>query len=71
MYQVVRARMRMWVCRVRARRVGRDAGMATSEYAVGILVAVAFSMAFYKVVTSSAVSAKLAAIVTRALSATV
>ncbi|MFM9448856.1 DUF4244 domain-containing protein [Streptomyces acidiscabies] len=45
--------------------------MATSEYAVGILVAVAFAMAFYKVVTSGAVSEQLAAIVSRALSATV
>ncbi|MFM9613527.1 DUF4244 domain-containing protein [Streptomyces niveiscabiei] len=45
--------------------------MATSEYAVGILVAVAFAMAFYKVVTSAAVSGQLASIVSRALSAAV
>ncbi|GAQ59618.1 hypothetical protein a10_09524 [Streptomyces acidiscabies] len=70
-WRAVRARVRGWGCRVRARRGGRDAGMATSEYAVGILVAVAFAMAFYKVVTSDAVSGQLAAIVSRALSATV
>ncbi len=70
-WSAVRARMCGWGCRVRAKRAGRDAGMATSEYAVGILVAVAFAMAFYKVVTSDAVSGQLAAIVSRALSATV
>ncbi|WP_343075743.1 DUF4244 domain-containing protein [Streptomyces roseirectus] len=45
--------------------------MATSEYAVGILAAVGIAMAFYKVVTSDAVSAQLAAIVSRALNASV
>ncbi|MET8980837.1 DUF4244 domain-containing protein [Streptomyces sp. NPDC004539] len=60
-------------CRVRARGKGRerDAGMATSEYAVGILAAVAFAMVLYKVVTSGAVSEQLAAIVSRALNAAV
>ncbi|QNP75824.1 DUF4244 domain-containing protein [Streptomyces roseirectus] len=76
MYRVMRARVWMAVCRVRGlgrvgRGRGRDAGMATSEYAVGILAAVGIAMAFYKVVTSDAVSAQLAAIVSRALNASV
>ncbi|MHC5906477.1 DUF4244 domain-containing protein [Streptomyces sp. S6] len=69
--RTVWARVRVVGCRVRARGRGRDAGMATSEYAVGILAAVAFAMVLYKVVTSGAVSEQLAAIVSRALSAAV
>lgn len=45
----------------------RDDGMTTAEYAVGIIAAVAFAGILYKVVTSSAVSAALTAIVKRAL----
>lgn len=52
-------------CRVRAAR--RDAGMVTSEYAVGIIAAVAFAAVLYKVVTSGQVQAELQEIVGRAL----
>ncbi|WP_165685263.1 DUF4244 domain-containing protein [Streptomyces sp. ARC32] len=78
MYQVVRARLRALVCgagtalRRRAARHGglrRDAGMVTSEYAMGIVAAVAFAVVLYKVVTSGAVSAELQGIVKRALDA--
>ncbi|KKD05907.1 DUF4244 domain-containing protein [Streptomyces sp. WM6386] len=67
MYKVVRARMRALVCGARAAR--RDAGMVTSEYAMGIIAAVAFAAVLYKVVTSGAVSAELQAIVKQALDA--
>jgi hypothetical protein len=66
MYQVVRARLRALVRRARARR---DAGMVTSEYAMGIVAAVAFAVVLYKVVTSGAVSAELEDAVKRALDA--
>ncbi|MFE5257644.1 DUF4244 domain-containing protein [Streptomyces coelicoflavus] len=76
MYQVVRARLRALVCgagtalRRRARQgLRRDAGMVTSEYAMGIVAAVAFAVVLYKVVTSGAVSAELQGIVKRALDA--
>jgi hypothetical protein len=67
MYKAVRARMRALVWRVRTAR--RDAGMVTSEYAMGIVAAVAFAVVLYKVVTSGEVSAELQAIVKRALDA--
>ncbi|MET9501593.1 DUF4244 domain-containing protein [Streptomyces sp. NPDC006622] len=67
MSKSVRARSRFLVCRVRATR--RDAGMVTSEYAMGIVAAVAFAVALYQVVTSGAVAAELQDIVKRALSA--
>jgi hypothetical protein len=44
-----------------------DAGMVTSEYAVGLVAAVAFAGVLYKVVTSSVVRAALAGMVERAL----
>ncbi|MEV6123790.1 DUF4244 domain-containing protein [Streptomyces sp. SID8352] len=77
MYGVVRARLGALVCGVRgaaravARRASdrRDAGMVTSEYAMGIVAAVAFAVVLYKVVTSGTVSAELQGIVKRALSA--
>ncbi|MER5531732.1 DUF4244 domain-containing protein [Streptomyces sp. NPDC007157] len=46
-----------------------DAGMVTSEYAMGIIAAVAFAAVLYAVVTSGQVSAELQNIVKRALSA--
>ncbi|MEV5436706.1 DUF4244 domain-containing protein [Streptomyces sp. NPDC052682] len=67
MYQAVRARLCALVCAVRA--VRRDAGMVTSEYAMGIVAAVAFAVVLYKVVTSGAVSAELQDMVRRALRA--
>ncbi|MEU4143125.1 DUF4244 domain-containing protein [Streptomyces parvulus] len=73
MYQAVRARLCALVCGVRTalrrRGVRRDAGMVTSEYAMGIVAAVAFAVVLYKVVTSGAVSAELQGIVKRALDA--
>jgi len=53
--------------RVCARRLGGDAGMTTSEYAVGTIAAVAFAAILYKVVTSDAVGGALQAVVERAL----
>lgn len=43
--------------------------MATAEYAMGLVAAVAFAVVLYKVVTSGAVSAELQSIVKRALDA--
>lgn len=70
MGKAVRARARMGalVRRVRA-AVRRDGGMVTSEYAVGIIAAVAFAAVLYKVLTSGQVSAELQDIVKRALNA--
>ncbi|MGC2999720.1 DUF4244 domain-containing protein [Streptomyces sp. G35A] len=65
MYQAVRARLCALVCKVRA--VRRDAGMVTSEYAMGIVAAVAFAVVLYKVVTSGPVSTALRNIVQQAL----
>ncbi|MEU3662261.1 DUF4244 domain-containing protein [Streptomyces sp. NPDC032940] len=78
MSQLVRARLRALVCgarvawlRAASRRdtLRRDAGMVTSEYAMGIVAAVAFAVVLYKVVTSGAVSAELQGIVKKALDA--
>jgi hypothetical protein len=46
-----------------------DAGMVTSEYAMGIIAAVAFAAVLYKVVTSGEVSSELQGIVKKALGA--
>jgi len=70
MFAVVRARMCALVCRTRvAFAARRDAGMVTSEYAVGIIAAVAFAAVLYKVVTSGQVNSELQAIVKKALDA--
>ncbi|MFI6009814.1 DUF4244 domain-containing protein [Streptomyces sp. NPDC051243] len=70
MCKTVRALMRGLVCRMRTvRGARRDAGMVTSEYAMGIVAAVAFAVVLYKVVTSGQVSEELQAIVKRALDA--
>ncbi|OKJ73338.1 hypothetical protein AMK32_36955 [Streptomyces sp. CB01883] len=50
-------------------RCRRDAGMVTSEYAMGIIAAVGFALLLYEVVTSGQVRAELQAIVKKALSA--
>ncbi|MGW3663992.1 DUF4244 domain-containing protein [Streptomyces sp. NPDC005141] len=50
-----------------ASAVRRDTGMVTSEYAVGVIAAVAFAAALYKVVTSGQVGEELQGIVGRAL----
>ncbi|MFD5627113.1 DUF4244 domain-containing protein [Streptomyces sp. NPDC127072] len=59
----VRVRIRAWLLGL----MRRDGGMVTSEYAVGIIAAVAFAAALYKVLTSGQVSAQLQGIVQRAL----
>ncbi|MEE1756822.1 DUF4244 domain-containing protein [Streptomyces sp. SP18CS02] len=48
---------------------GRDAGMTTSEYAMGTIAACAFAAVLYKVVTSDVVSAGLESVIGRALDA--
>ncbi|QEV19364.1 DUF4244 domain-containing protein [Streptomyces alboniger] len=47
----------------------RDAGMVTSEYAMGLIAAVGFAGLLYKVVTSGQVRAALQALVEKALHA--
>ena len=75
MYTAVQAMQAVAVRAVRAVRVRLgggacgDAGMATAEYAMGLIAAVAFAVVLYKVVTSGAVSAELQSIVKRALDA--
>ncbi|WP_372482424.1 DUF4244 domain-containing protein [Streptomyces bambusae] len=67
-----RAGARTWlVRRLRAaRRAGRrDAGMSTSEYAMGTIAACAFAAVLYKIVTSEAVSGALQSTIGRALDA--
>ncbi|MGV9252991.1 DUF4244 domain-containing protein [Streptomyces sp. NPDC003697] len=61
MYGKVRARL--------SALLRRDAGMVTSEYAMGIIAAVAFAVLLYEVVTSGQVKTELQNIVKRALSA--
>ncbi|MGW7069492.1 DUF4244 domain-containing protein [Streptomyces sp. NPDC054855] len=51
----------------RSRVVRGDAGMVTSEYAMGLIAAVGFAGLLYKVVTSGQVRAALQAVVEKAL----
>ncbi|MFH8490273.1 DUF4244 domain-containing protein [Streptomyces longisporoflavus] len=53
--------------RGRMRAVRGDAGMVTSEYAMGLIAAVGFAGLLYKVVTSGQVRAALQAVVEKAL----
>ncbi|MGW0534245.1 DUF4244 domain-containing protein [Streptomyces sp. NPDC003032] len=53
----------------RARGADEDAGMVTSEYAMGLIAAVGFAGLLYKVVTSGQVRAALQAVVEKALHA--
>lgn len=73
MGKAVTARLRALVRRVRRvrARVREDGGMVTSEYAVGVVAAVAFATVLYKLATSQAVSAQLQALLNRALGAAV
>ncbi|WP_351229747.1 DUF4244 domain-containing protein [Streptomyces sp. NPDC002133] len=57
---------RTWLGRRRARH---DAGMTTSEYAMGTIAACAFAAVLYKVVTSGTVSTALESVIGKALSA--
>ena len=70
MGKAVRARLRALVGGTvrRARAARRDAGMVTSEYAMGIIAAVAFAVLLYEVITSGQVKSELQAVVKRALS---
>ncbi|MER5463863.1 DUF4244 domain-containing protein [Streptomyces sp. NPDC002668] len=60
--------LRGWV-RGLSRGTRRDAGMTTSEYAMGTIAACAFAAVLYKVVTSGAVSAALQSVIGKALDA--
>ncbi|MGW7085302.1 DUF4244 domain-containing protein [Streptomyces sp. NPDC054871] len=53
--------------RRKAGAVRGDAGMVTSEYAMGLIAAVGFAGLLYKVVTSGQVRAALQAVVEKAL----
>ncbi|GGR84505.1 hypothetical protein GCM10010252_24090 [Streptomyces aureoverticillatus] len=57
---------RVWTAR-QMRGVARDAGMVTSEYAMGLIATVAFAGLLFKVVTSGPVKAALQAVVESAL----
>ncbi|GAA2259096.1 hypothetical protein GCM10010232_57100 [Streptomyces amakusaensis] len=46
-----------------------DAGMTTSEYAMGTIAACAFAAVLYKIVTSGAVSGALESLIGQALDA--
>ncbi|AYV29033.1 MULTISPECIES: DUF4244 domain-containing protein [Streptomyces] len=61
--------MRIIWFRVRAALSGRrsDAGMSTSEYAMGTIAACAFAAVLYKVVTSEVVSTALQSTIGKAL----
>ncbi|WP_254879007.1 DUF4244 domain-containing protein [Streptomyces sp. NA04227] len=50
------------------RTFGRDAGMVTSEYAMGIVAAVGFAGLLFKVITSGQTREALQGIVEKALS---
>lgn len=52
---------------LRLAAAGREAGMATSEYAVGILAAVSFAVVLIGIVKSGAVKTALTGIITSAL----
>jgi len=74
MGKAVRVRVRVWAwflvdrARVgRPRLVRRDAGMVTSEYAMGLIAAVGFAALLYEVLTSGQVRGALQDIVGRAL----
>ena len=51
------------------RRLRDDSGMATAEYAVATVAAVAFAVVLYKIVTSGAVMTALSRIIRTALQA--
>lgn len=55
--------------RARRRAARSDAGMTTSEYAVGTIAAAAFAAVLYKIVTSGTVSGALESMIGKALDA--
>ncbi|MFD3538912.1 DUF4244 domain-containing protein [Streptomyces sp. NPDC058662] len=60
--RIIKARLRTAV-----RCLGDDAGMSTSEYAMGTIAACAFAAVLYKVVTSEVVSTALQSTIGKAL----
>lgn len=56
-----------WLRRIRRGRESGDAGMTTSEYAMGTIAACAFAAVLYKVVTSGPVSQALQSVIGKAL----
>jgi hypothetical protein len=56
---------------LRLRLAGRDAGMSTAEYAVGMIAACSFAALLYKILTSDTMQSLLRGIVSRALHVTV
>ncbi|MBT2393130.1 DUF4244 domain-containing protein [Streptomyces maoxianensis] len=60
--------MRGWLHGL-SRRMRKDSGMTTSEYAMGTIAACAFAAVLYKVVTSGAVSGALQSVIGKALDA--
>ncbi|WP_313896646.1 DUF4244 domain-containing protein [Streptomyces sp. GC420] len=65
MFRRIKARLRAALRGTAEARA--DAGMTTSEYAMGTLAAVSFAAVLYKVVTSGAVSGALEALIGKAL----
>ncbi|MEV0961941.1 MULTISPECIES: DUF4244 domain-containing protein [unclassified Streptomyces] len=63
------SRTRGILTRARDRRSHGDAGMTTSEYAMGTIAACAFAAVLYQVITSETVSGALESIIGKALSA--
>lgn len=55
--------------RGRAVSLRRDAGMSTTEYAMGTIAAAAFAAVLYKVLTSGTVSKALESVIGKALHA--
>ncbi|GAA2794294.1 hypothetical protein GCM10019017_44710 [Streptomyces showdoensis] len=55
--------------RVRRAATRQDAGMSTTEYAMGTIAAAAFAAVLYKVLTSGAVAKALESVIGRALDA--
>ncbi|MEU6846038.1 DUF4244 domain-containing protein [Streptomyces sp. NPDC046716] len=62
----LRGALLAWVRQVRSATRG-DAGMVTSEYAVGLIAAVGFAGVLYQVVTSDVVQSTLQSVVAKAL----
>ncbi|MFG2899563.1 DUF4244 domain-containing protein [Streptomyces zaomyceticus] len=65
---VRRSVVRDW-WRARREAARRDAGMTTSEYAVGTIAAAGFAAVLYKIVTSGTVSGALESVIGKALDA--
>ncbi|MFE6892166.1 DUF4244 domain-containing protein [Streptomyces sp. NPDC057694] len=64
-YRRLRGGFLVWARGVRSAR--KDAGMVTSEYAVGLIAAVGFAGVLYQVVTSDLVQSALQSLVAKAL----